>query len=97
MRLKINEGKNKVLMIKRNQMGNCENVRVNGEEMQEMDKFNYLGVMIGSDGGMKEEVAHRVLVGRNVLGTMANLLKEGMISRKVNRELYERVVILTVV
>ena len=27
-------------------MGSYEKVRVNGEEMQEVDKFNYLGVMI---------------------------------------------------
>ena len=34
-----------------------------------MDKFKYLGVMISTDGGMGEEGAHRVLEGRNVLGT----------------------------
>ena len=33
-------------------MGSCERVRVNGEEMQEEDKFKYLGVMISTDGGM---------------------------------------------
>ena len=37
---------------------------VNGEEMQEVDKFNYLGVMISTDHVMGEEVAHRVLEGR---------------------------------
>ena len=41
MRLKINIGKSKVFTIKKDQMGSCENVRVNGEEMQEVDKFNY--------------------------------------------------------
>ena len=42
-------------------MGSCEKVRVNGEEMQEVDKFNYLGIMISTDGGKGEELAHRVL------------------------------------
>ena len=41
-------------------------MRVNREEMQEVDKFNYLGVMISTDGGMGEEVAHRVLEGKEV-------------------------------
>ena len=40
--------------------GSCEKVRVSGEEIQEVDKFNYL------DGGMGEEGAHRVLEGRKV-------------------------------
>ena len=61
---KINEGKSKVLMIKKDQMGSSTKVRVNGEEMQEVDKFNYLGVMISTDGGVGEEVAKRVLEGR---------------------------------
>ena len=78
-------------------MGSCEKVTVNGEEMKEVDKFNYLGVMISSDGGRGMEVAHRVLDGRKVWGRMAKLWKENMISREVKRGLYERVVIQTVV
>ena len=45
-------------------MGNCEKVGVSEEEMQEVDKFNYLVVMISTDSGMREEGAHRVLEGR---------------------------------
>ena len=41
-------------------MGNCEKVRVNGEELQEVIKLNYLEVMISMEDGMGEEVAHRV-------------------------------------
>ena len=77
--LKISVGKSKVLTIKKDEMGSCEKVRVNGEEMQEVDKLNYLGVMIGTDGGVGEEVAHRVVEGRKVWGTMAKLWKENVI------------------
>ena len=45
-------------------------------------KFKYLEVMISTDGGMGEEVAHMVIEGRKVWGTMAKLWKENMISRK---------------
>ena len=48
-------------------------MRVNGEKMQEVNKFNYLGVMLSMDRGMGEEVAHKVLEGRKVWGTMAKL------------------------
>ena len=34
--------------------------------MQEVDKFNYLEIIMNTDGGMGEEVAHRVLEGRKV-------------------------------
>ena len=33
-------------------MESCEKVRVSGEEMQKVNKFNYLGVMISTDGGI---------------------------------------------
>ena len=53
MGLRLNVGKNKVLTIKKDQMGCCEKVRVDGEEVQEVDKFNYLGVIISRDGGRR--------------------------------------------
>ena len=62
-----------------------------------MEKFNYLGVIIRTDGGIGEEVVHGVLEGRNLWGKMAKLWKENMISLEVKRELHERVVIPTVV
>ena len=68
MGLKINVGKNKVLRVKQDQIGDCEKVRLSREERQEVDKFNYLGIMISTDGGMGEEVAHRVLEGKNAWG-----------------------------
>ena len=46
---------------------------------------------------VSEEVAHRVLEGRKVWRTIAKLWKENMVSRVVKRELYEKVVIPTIV
>ena len=61
--------------------------------MQNMYKFNYLGVIISYDSGMEEEVAHEVFEGRKVWRSMAKLWKENMISRKVKQVLNERAVI----
>ena len=44
--------------------------------------------LISSVGGTGEEVAHKILEGRKVLGTMTKLWKGNMISREVKRELY---------
>ena len=62
---------------------------MNGEELQEVDKFIYLGVMISTGGGREEEGVHRVLEGREVWRTMAKSWKDKMLSREVKRELYE--------
>ena len=78
-------------------MESNKKVRLNGEEMQEMDKFNYFGIMISMEGGIGEEVAHRVPKRRKVWGTQAKLWKENMIFEEVKWELYERLVIPTVV
>ena len=48
-------------------------------------------------GGREEELAHRVLEGRKVWGAMTKFWKENMICREVKRELFERVVIPTVI
>ena len=40
MGLKINVGRSKVLVLKRDYRGSCEKGRVNWEEMHEVDKFN---------------------------------------------------------
>ena len=62
-----------------------------------MGKFNDVRGMINTNGCMEEVGGHRVLEERKVWGTMAKLWRENMISRKVKRELYERIVTPTVV
>ena len=56
-----------------------------GRKCKKGTSLYYLGVMISTDGGMEEEVAHRVLEGRKVWRTMAKLFKQKIISREVKR------------
>ena len=46
MGLKINVGKRKVLVYKKDQRGSCEKVRVSVKKMQKVDNFNYLEVIV---------------------------------------------------
>ena len=80
-----------MLVVKNYQRGSCEKVRGSGEEIQEVTKFKYVGVLIYMEGRTGEELAHMVLEERKLYGTMSKSWKENMISRKVNRELYEKV------
>ena len=43
--------KSKVLMVEKDQRESCD-VVVSGEQMQEVDRFEYLEVMISKDGGI---------------------------------------------
>ena len=45
--MKIKVGKSKVLVVKNDRRESCVRVRMSGEEMQELDKFSYLGVAWG--------------------------------------------------
>ena len=58
MGLKINVGESKILMIKKDQRRSCEKLRVSEEELQDVEEFNYLAIMITTDGGTGEEVAN---------------------------------------
>ena len=44
-------GKSKVLVVKKDERGSCEKVRVNGEEKLEANNFKYLRMMISTGGG----------------------------------------------
>ena len=96
MGLEVEVEKNKMLVVKKDQRGSCEKVRVSGEEMQEVDQFNNLGGMISTDGGMGKKVTHRVLEGRKFWETVPKMWKENMMPNEMKRESYERVVIPTV-
>ena len=61
-------------MVKKDQMGSFDKVRISREEVQEVGKLNYLRVMMRKDDvGMDEEVGHRTREGRKFWGTMVKL------------------------
>ena len=74
--LKINVEKSKALVTEKDQMGSCERVRVRGEEMKDVDKIHFLGVIVITDDGIGKQAAHRVLKGRKLWGTMAKIWRE---------------------
>ena len=53
-------------MVKKDHRRNCEKVKVSGEEMQEVGKFNYMGVTISTDSSMTYDVTHSMFEGRKL-------------------------------
>ena len=56
----MNVGKRKVLRCSR--YGNADRMHVilNGEPLEEVDCFNYLGLQVAADGGCERDVVHRM-------------------------------------
>ena len=62
------------------------------EEMQEVDKFNYVEMMIGTDGVMREKMDHWTLERRKVWGTICGIrrvdrVRNSLITERCGSEL----------
>ncbi|KAI5715694.1 hypothetical protein M8J77_020891 [Diaphorina citri] len=70
--MKINVGKTKVMM-----MGNIEeslNITLEGEKLEQVHKFKYLGGMIYSSGSCTEEIRGRISMGKTAYVKVQNIL-----------------------
>ena len=56
----MNVGKSKVMRCSRYGNGDRMHVILNGESLEEMDCFKYLGSQVATDGGCERDVVHRI-------------------------------------
>ena len=85
-KLRVNVGKSKVMRCTRNEDGARLNVMLNGEALEEVDQFKYLGSVIAANGGVEADVSLRVNEGCKVLGALKGVMKNrglGMNVKKV--------------
>ena len=80
----------------RDENGARLNVMLNGEALEEVDQFKYLGSVIAANGGVGADVRHRVNEGCKVLGALKGLMKNRGLGINVKKVLYEKVVVPTV-
>ena len=92
----MNVGKSKVMRCTRNEDGARLNVMLNGEALEEVDQFKYLGSVIAANDGVEAEVCHRVNEGRKVLSALKEVMKNRGLGMNVKNALYENVVVPTV-
>ena len=94
--LRVNVGKSKVMRCTIGEDGNRLNVVLDGEVLEEVDQFKYLGSIIAADGGVEADVRYRVNEGCKVLGAMKGVMKNRRLGMGVKRVLYEKVIVPTV-
>ena len=58
-KLRVNVGKSKVIRCTRSEDGARLNVMLNGEALEEVDQFKYLGSVIAANGGVEAGVRHK--------------------------------------
>ena len=69
---------------------------LNGEAVEEVDQFKYLGSVIAANGGVEADVRHRANKGWKVLGVLKGVMKNRGLGMSVKKVLYEKVVVPTV-
>ena len=95
-KLRVNVGKSKVMVCSR-EGGRAElNVRLNGEVLEEVDSFKYLGSVISKNGGVSVDVRQRVSEGASAYGAMKSIWREREVGMRVKKSLYESIVVPTV-
>ena len=95
-KLRVNVGKSKVMRCTRNEDGARLNAMLNGEVLEEVDHFKYLGSVIAADGGVEADVRHKANEGCKVLGALTGLMKNRGLGMNVKKVLYEKVIVPTV-
>ena len=82
-KLRVNVGKSKVMRCTRKEDDARLNVMLNGEALEEVDQFKYLGSVITANGGVEADVRHRVNEGGKVLGALKRVMKNSGLEMNV--------------
>ena len=69
-KLRVNVGKRKVMRCSRYGNGDRMHVILNGEPLEEVDCFKYLGSQVAADGGCERDVVYRMNEGYRAWGAL---------------------------
>ena len=72
-KLRVNIGKSKVMRCSRYGNGDRMHVILNGEPLEEVDCFNYLGSQVAANGGCERDVVHRTNEGYRAWGALKSV------------------------
>ena len=96
-KLKVNVGKSKVMVCSRDRQRVQLRVRLNGELLEEVESFKYLGSVISKDAGVSMDVRQRVNEGAAAYGAMKSIWRVKEVGMNAKRTLYESVIVPTVI
>ena len=88
-KLRVNVGKSKVGKCWRCRNGGQMQMIINGEPLEEVDCFKYLGSKVAADGGYEMDVVHRMNELYRVCGGLKSVLSKRRLGIKAKKCLYE--------
>ena len=91
--LTINEEKTKLMEMTRNPQLQVQNhINISNMNIEVVDKFKYLGMMITTDGNMKEEIDARIGAASRCYFSLLDLFKKRSISEKTKLRVYNTII-----
>ena len=84
-KLRVNEGKSKVMRCSRYGNGGRMHVILNLEPLEEVDCFKYLGTQVAADGGCESDVVHKMKEGYRAWGALKSVLTNRRFGIKANK------------
>ncbi len=73
----------------------CE-IILNGEKMEEVHEFKYLGSIMCKHESKEGETRERVMQGRKVVGSLGCMMKGRTVSMEVKKRLHDGIIVLTI-
>jgi len=95
-KLKVNVAKSKVMRCSRDGGIGGADIVLNGERLEQVAEFRYLGVDIEARGSMETEVRHRVGEGAKVLGALRGVWRKRDLSVEAKMGMFEGIVVPSV-
>ena len=92
-KLRVNVGKSKVMRCSRSGNRDRMHVILNGEPLEEVVCFKYLGSQVAADGGCEKEVVHRINEGYRAWGALKSVLSNRGLGIKAKKCLYEGIIV----
>ena len=94
-KLKVNVGKSKVMRCTKTRNGVGLQINLEGEGLEEVESFKYLGSQMTWEGDVEQEVNSRVRDAGRVMGGMKKLWSNRELGMEVKRGLYESIIVPT--
>ena len=85
-KLRVNVGKSKDMRCSRYGNGGRMHLILNGEPLEEVDYFKYLGSQVPADEGCERNVVHRMNEGYRSWGTLRSVLSNRELGIKAREE-----------
>ena len=95
-KLKVNANKSKVMVCSTVTNQGVVKIQLNGEILEEVNSFRYLGSMVSRGSGVHVDVKHKIMQGRAVCGALRRVWTNRKLGMDVKKVLYEGIVVPTV-